>query len=109
MTCLQRSYLFLELTIHTLNLRLPSQDSKTLSNGIQLTEQCKIAELQASRKLPVILFSFSPRNINLIRILSVSKMGKCPFEPGHIQPLYELSHVLHSLFAVYLGEKRKPR
>ena len=87
MICLQRSNLFRDLTIHTLNFRLPSQDSKrTLSYGIQLTEQYKITELQVSKTLPIILFSFSLRilgNINLIRILSVSKIGKCPFKPGN--------------------------
>ena len=37
--------------------------------------------------------------MNLIRFLSVSKIGKCPFKPRHIQLLYELSHLLHWLFA----------
>ena len=44
----------------------------------------------------MILFAFYIKLLhNLVRMLSVSSMGKCLFRPGSIQPLFELSHLLH--------------
>ena len=59
MIYLKRSYLFLEL-LH-FKFQVIVIRFQTLSFGIKLTEQYKIIELQVSRTLPIILFSFSPR------------------------------------------------
>ena len=106
---LQRPYLLLELTIHTLNFRLPLKDSKHWVMEYNWLSNIKLLNCRFQGNFPSFYF-FCPRilqNMNLIRILSVSKMGKCPFKPRHIWLLYELSHLLHWLFARITRRKEK--
>ena len=56
MICLLTSYLFIELTIHTLNFSLPLQDS-----GLQLTEQyIKLLNCRFQENFPSFYFLFVP-------------------------------------------------